>query len=145
VTAALRDISSPADIDNLVATFYGKLLKDPIVGFFFNDIAKIDLVEHLPKISAFWQQQLLGLPVYRGQTFAIHAALQRQVTLKDGHFHRWLFLFDQTLDELFAGPLADAAKVRARSIAKSMQQALAQRHPTELDSAVGVQHQAPPE
>lgn len=139
----LRDIATPADIDRLVATFYGKLLKDPIVGFFFTGIARIDLSEHLPKISAFWQQQLLGLPVYRGQTFAVHSALQKKVALTDGHFHRWLFLFDQTLDELFTGPLADAAKIRARNIARSMQQALAQRHPTELAPAEGIQYQAP--
>ena len=86
---------------------------------------------------------LFGLPVYRGQTFAVHAALQRRVTLKGGHFHRWLFLFDETIDELFAGPVAEAAKQRARSIAASMRQALAERHPTEMPAAPGVQHQAP--
>lgn len=143
MTAAPRDIATPQDIDQLVAAFYGKLLKDPIVGFFFNDIASIDLAEHLPKISAFWQQQLLGLPVYRGQTFAVHSALQKKAALTGGHFHRWLFLFDQTIDELFAGPLANGAKARARSIASSMQQALTQRHPTELEPMEGVQYQAP--
>jgi hemoglobin len=143
MTAAAHDIATSADIDRLVAAFYAKLLQDPIVGFFFNDIARIDLAEHLPRISAFWQQQLLGLPVYRGQTFAVHSALQKRAALTDGHFHRWLFLFDQSIDELFAGPLASAAKVRARSIAGSMQQALAQRHPTELEPAEGVQYQAP--
>jgi hemoglobin len=143
MTAARHDIATPEDIDRLVATFYGKLLKDPIVGFFFNDIARIDLPEHLPKISAFWQQQLLGRPGYRGQTFAVHSALQKKVTLKGGHFHRWLFLFDQTIDELFAGPGADGAKVRARNIARSMQQALTERHPTELEPGAGVQYQSP--
>lgn len=143
MSEALHDIATPADIDRLVAAFYAKLLRDPIVGFFFTDIARIDLDEHLPKISAFWQQQLLGLPVYRGQTFAVHAALQRQVTLKGGHFHRWLFLFDETVDALFAGPVADAAKQRARSIAASMRQALAERHPTERPATGGVQYQGP--
>lgn len=143
MSAALHDIATPADIDRLVKAFYEKLLKDPIVGFFFNDIARIDLPEHLPKISAFWQQQLLGLPVYRGQTFAMHSALQKKAALTGGHFHRWLFLFDQTIDELFAGTVATAAKARARSIAHSMQQALAQRHPTELEPTAGVQYQTP--
>lgn len=144
MSAGRHDIAVPADIDRLVAAFYGKLLHDPIVGFFFTDIARIDLAEHLPKISAFWQQQLLGLPVYRGQTFAMHSALQRRAALTDGHFHRWLFLFEQTVDELFAGPLAAAAKQRARSIAASMQKALAERHPVELDAGSGVHFQLPP-
>lgn len=143
MSAALHDIATPADLDRLVAVFYGKLLPDPIVGFFFTDIARIDLVEHLPKISAFWQQQLLGLPVYRGQTFAAHSALQRRAALTGGHFHRWLFLFEQTVDELFVGPIANAAKQRARGIASAMQQALAERHPTELEPSIGVQYQAP--
>lgn len=141
--ATRSDIASPADIDRMVAALYGKLLKDAIVGFFFNDIARIDLAEHLPRISAFWQQQLLGRPGYQGQTFAVHSTLQKKAALTDGHFHRWLFLFDQTIDELFAGPLADAAKIRARNIARSMQQALAQRHPTEMAPTAGVQHQPP--
>lgn len=143
MSAAPADIATSADIDRLVTAFYAKLLRDPIVGFFFNDIARIDLAEHLPKISAFWQQQLLGLPVYRGQTFAVHSALQKRAALTDGHFHRWLFLFDQTLDELFAGPLAAAAKQRARTIAASMQKALTERHPVELDASGGVHHQSP--
>lgn len=142
---ANADIATPADIDCFVAAFYQRLLGDPIVGFIFTDIAAIDLPEHLPKISAFWQQQLLGLPVYRGQTFAVHSALHRRVALTGEHFHRWLFLFDQTLDTLFSGPLAAAAKVRARAIAASMQQALAQRHPNELElqPLIGVYQQPP--
>lgn len=139
----LADIATPADIDRLVETFYKKLLNDAIIGFFFVDIARIDLDEHLPKISAFWQQQLLGLPVYRGQTFAVHSALHNKAALTDDHFHRWLFLFEQTVDSLFNGPLAAAAKVRARAIAGSMQHALAQRHPRDFDAMIGVQQQAP--
>ena len=139
------DIAAPADIDRLVEVFYAKLLRDPIVGFFFTDIARIDLPTHLPKISAFWQQQLLGRPGYRGQTFAQHAVLHRQAALSADHFHRWLFLFEQTLDELFAGPVTEAAKLRARAIAQSMQQALAQRHVTELElkPLPGVREQQP--
>jgi len=140
---ALADIATPDDIDRLVEVFYKKLLSDAIIGFFFVDIARIDLDEHLPRISAFWQQQLLGLPGYRGQTFAVHSALHGKAALTDEHFHRWLFLFAQTIDSLFSGPLADAAKLRARTIAGSMQQALAQRHVRDFDPAIGVQQQPP--
>ena len=147
--SATADLTTPADIDHLVAAFYRKVLRDPIIGFFFTDLAQIDeahLPAHLQKISAFWQQQLLGVPGYRGQTFAAHAALHRRVAMTSDHFHRWLFLFEQTLDELFDGPRAQGARQRARAIAKSMQQALAERHPTELSlqPLVGVQLQEPP-
>lgn len=126
---ARGDIATSADIDRLVATFYARVLPDPIIGFFFTDIAQIDLAAHLPKISAFWQQQLLGKPIYRGPLFEAHRDLHARATLSADHFHRWLTLFTQTVDELFAGPVADAAKVRAQRIATSMQQALANRHP----------------
>jgi hemoglobin len=145
---AIADIATPADIDRLVAAFYQKVLGDPMIGFFFTDLAGID-AEHLPahlhKISAFWQQQLLGVPGYRGQTFAAHAALHKRAALNGDHFHRWLFLFEQTIDELFAGPRAQGAKQRARAIAGSMQQALAERHPTELalQPLLGVQKHEP--
>jgi hemoglobin len=143
MTALHADIVSAADIDRLVADFYQKLLRDPILGFLFTDIARIDLDEHLPKISAFWQQQILGRPGYRGQTFAMHSALHSRVALTTEHFHRWLFLFEQTVDELFDGPLATAAKQRARNIAASMQQALAQRHARVFDESIGVQQHTP--
>jgi hemoglobin len=143
--ATLADIVRPADIDKLVAAFYGRLLSDPILGFIFTDIAAIDLPEHLPKISAFWQQQLLGIPGYRGQTFALHSDLHRRIALTAEHFHRWLFLFDESIDALFRGPIANAAKNRAGNIAASMQQALAQRYRSdlELNPLTGVNYQMP--
>lgn len=119
------DITTPADVDHLVETFYRKyVLGDPIIGFFFTDIARIDLDKHLPKISAFWQLQLLGKLGYNGQTFAAHKDLHERAQLTEDHFHRWLYLFETTIDELFAGPCADTAKQRARTIARSMLRAL---------------------
>jgi hemoglobin len=130
---ALTDIRDAADIDRLVAAFYRPLLADPIIGFFFTEISPIELEHHLPTISAFWQQQLLGQPGYRGQTFAVHRRLHQLCALQPDHFHRWLFLFESTVDALFCGPLATAAKQRARRIAQSMQEALASRHPATPD------------
>lgn len=128
-TPPLTDIREPADIDRLVAHFYRQVLVDPIIGFFFTDIRPIDLERHLPVISAFWQQQLLGQPGYRGATFAVHRDLHQRCPLQPEHFHRWLSLFESSVDELFSGPVAAAAKRRARSIAGSLQEALAKRYP----------------
>ena len=140
------DIETPADIDRLVETFYRqRVLDDPIIGFLFTDVARIDLAAHLPKISAFWQLQLLGHPGYRGQTFAAHKALHERAQLTPDHFHRWLYLFEATIDDLFAGARADTAKQRARAIARSMQQGLA-RQPISTERAdelLGIQHVAP--
>ena len=128
--APLTDIREAADIDRLMAAFYGRLLDDPIIGFFFTEISPIDLERHLPIVSAFWQQQLLGRPGYNGQTFAVHRHLHQRCPLLPEHFHRWLFLFEASVDTLFQGPTADAAKRRAQRIAASLQEALATRYPS---------------
>ena len=132
------DIVGPADIDRLVAAFYRAVLPDPIIGFIFTDIARIDLAHHLPVISAFWQQQLLGRPGYRGQTFAAHRLIHERFALTADHFYRWLYLFNATVDRLFCGPLAEAAKRRAALIARSMQEALARRYPNIPEQDTGV-------
>lgn len=139
------DIESAADIDRLVEVFYAYVLADPIIGFFFTDIAGIDLAMHLPKISAFWQLQLLGKIGYRGETFAVHKDLHSHAQLTADHFHRWLFLFERTVDELFEGPRANIAKQRAHAIARSMQRALANRPPSpeRIEALRGVQQMAP--
>jgi len=144
--SARTDIATPADVDRLVAVFYRQyVLNDAIIGFFFTDIARIDLETHLPKISAFWQLQLLGKLGYAGQTFAAHKHLHDQAQLTEDHFHRWLYLFEKTLDELFAGPRTETARQRARTIARSMQRALANKpiSPQRMAELQGVQHLAP--
>lgn len=146
-THELSDITTAADIDRLVEVFYAHVLSDPIIGFFFTDIAKINLEKHLPVISAFWQLQLLGIPGYRGQTLAKHADIHRRAALTADHFHRWLYLFAAAIDQLFAGPRADLAKVRATKIAQSMQRGLNERQgpPAEIKGLRRVQRAHPTE
>lgn len=118
-----RDIQHPADIDRLMAVFYqDNVLPDAIIGFYFDGL---DLAEHLPRISAFWQRQLLGIPGYAGQSFEVHLALHRHTAITPHHFQRWLYLFSATVDALFSGPRAEFAKQRAAAIARSMQEGLA--------------------
>ncbi len=139
------DIETAADIDRLIETFYAHVLTDPIIGFFFTDIARIDLQKHLPVISAFWKLQLLGKLGYKGQTFAAHKAIHERAALTTDHFHRWLYLFEGTIDELFAGPRADTAKQRAKTIARSMLRGLASQpiSPERVEALIGVQQVAP--
>lgn len=139
------DIETTADVDQLIDEFYARALIDPIIGFFFTDVAQIDLQKHLPVIKAFWQLQLLGKLGYKGQTFAAHKNLHERAALTDDHFHRWLFLFENTIDELFSGPRAEIAKQRARTIARSMLRGLATQaiSTTRVEELLGVQQIAP--
>ena len=87
---SLRDIESRADCERLVRTFYGRALEDPIIGFIFTDVAKLDLEGHVPRITSFWETILLGARSYGGGAFRPHAAVHMQAPLRRAHFERWL-------------------------------------------------------
>lgn len=89
----MRDIQTYEDMLHIVTEFYKKLMVDPIVGYFFTDIAKINLPEHLPKIAHFWAFQILGEKGYRGDVFNVHLQLHNQAAMTEDHFHRWVFFF----------------------------------------------------
>jgi hemoglobin len=113
----LPDIRTRDDIERLARAFYGKALVDPIIGWLFVDVAKLDLEAHLPRITSFWERILLGTGTYGGGAFRPHAALHAKAGLREGHFERWLTLWHGTVDELFAGPGADLAKSHATRVA----------------------------
>ena len=115
----LPDIETRADCERLVRAFYGRALTDPIIGFIFVDVAKLDLEAHVPVIASFWETILLGARSYGGGAFAPHAALHAKVPLREGHFARWLHLWCDTVDELFAGERAELAKAHAHRVANA--------------------------
>ncbi|MGK2860792.1 MAG: group III truncated hemoglobin [Chitinophagaceae bacterium] len=115
------DIQSRMDIELLMATFYEKVKKDDIIGYIFNDIAKINWEHHIPIICDFWETLLLNATSYRKNAMAVHYTLNRKIPLEEKHFQRWLQLFFETVDELFTGNIATMAKTKAKSIAALMQ------------------------
>lgn len=106
-------IKSREDVKQLVDSFYSKVRLDELIGPIFNDVAKVDWDEHLPKLYNFWEDLLFGTDNYSGRPFPPHMKLG----LKPEHFERWLQLFDQTVDEKFTGLKAEEIKARAHRIA----------------------------
>jgi hemoglobin len=131
---ALPDIETRDDCERLVRAFYGQALEDPLIGFIFTDVAKLDLEAHVPKITSFWETILLGNRTYTGGAFAPHAALHAKVELRPGHFERWLQLWFGTVDSMFAGDRANLAKVHALRVARAFLERL-QGLPTPDDPA----------
>jgi hemoglobin len=119
-----HDITTREDCDALVRAFYGRAMTDPIIGFIFTDVARLDLEAHLPVIASFWETILLDARSYGGGAFAPHVQLHLRVGLKPGHFERWLLLWRTTVDELFAGPRADLAKAHAERVAHAFSRRL---------------------
>lgn len=110
-----KPIETRTDIEKLVNEFYDKVRKDELIGPIFNDVAKVNWDEHLPKLYNFWSDLLLGENTYEGRPFPPHLPLN----LKGEHFERWLTLFLQTVDESFVGLKAEEAKRRALNIARN--------------------------
>ncbi len=115
----MADIETRADCERLVRAFYARAMGDPMIGFLFTDVAKLDLEAHVPRITSFWETILLGARSYGGGAFAPHARLHLQAPLRGGHFARWLELWTATVDELFAGPRAELAKAHAQRVARA--------------------------
>jgi len=116
---AVDDISTLEDCERLVHVFYRKALNDPVIGWLFTDVAHLDLDAHAPKIASFWETVLLRAHSYRGGAFAPHAVLHMKAPLRRGHFERWLWLWYQSVDELFAGERAELAKSQAKRVANA--------------------------
>ncbi|HLF35079.1 MAG TPA: group III truncated hemoglobin [Cyclobacteriaceae bacterium] len=114
------DINTREDIILLINTFYGKVRENNILGYIFNDVARVDWESHLPKMYSFWASMLLGERSFEGSPMSKHIALSRMTRMSSIEFSEWLYLFKQTVDELFEGEKAAEAKMRAENIAGLM-------------------------
>lgn len=123
MTIDRTDITTRADIDRLMTAFYAKAMTDDVIGYFFTEVVRLDLAEHLPIIGDFWETVILAMPAYRKHgrnPLQVHADLDARSPLRQEHFDRWLQLFQSTVDELFAGPRAEFTKQRSTMIARRM-------------------------
>jgi len=111
------DILKLDDVKLLVDTFYGKVREDELLAEIFNERIQDRWPMHLEKMYTFWQTLLLDEHTYFGGPFPPHATLP----IDKVHFDRWLKLFFETLDENFAGPIADEAKWRANKMSDMFQ------------------------
>jgi hemoglobin len=117
MSTGTHDILSIDDIKNLVDSFYGKVRKDELIGPIFDERIQDRWPTHLAKMYSFWQTVLLGEHTYYGSPFPPHA----QLPIDEVHFNKWLELFYETLDEHFAGKIAEEAKWRANKMAQMFQ------------------------
>lgn len=121
MTIDITDISDRADLDKLIKTFYGRVFADEQIGPFFTQDALVTPETHLQVLGDFWKTVLFGRNLYHQNVIQKHVELNKQRPLEPHHLERWLSLFVATVDELFAGPVAEQAKIRARSMAMVLQ------------------------
>lgn len=119
-----RDLDSRPQIERLVRDFYRQVAMDDLLGPVFAR-AHVDWSVHLPKLVDFWCWQLLGEPGYERNPLRAHEPVHARDPFGPALYERWLELFDGTVDDGFAGPLADLAKQKARRMARALQRLLA--------------------
>ena len=111
-----KDITTRADIELLVDSFYKLVKKDEVIGYIFNDVVNLSWEKHIPVMYNFWDTILLGSNTYKGNPMQIHIDLDKKETLKPEHYERWVKLFTETIDSLFEGDKAEEAKTRAKNM-----------------------------
>lgn len=116
----MPDITKRADIEQLVDTFYEHVIKDDIIGEFFNEVMKLDWKVHIPIMYDFWETILLDHIVYKGNPILKHIQLNQKKALQSKHFERWLELWEKTVQTNFEGPKSEEAISRAKQIAALM-------------------------
>ena len=125
-----HDILSLDDVKILVNTFYGKVREDGMLAPIFNERIQDRWPEHLEKMYRFWQTVLLGPHTYYGAPFVPHA----QLPVAHQHFEKWMELFNQTVDELFTGIVADEAKWRGQKMAQMFEMKIEMGRQSQLNS-----------
>jgi len=114
------DISSRSDIEEVLTAFYQQAFTDELIGKFFTEVVPLHLPAHLPLIADFWESVLFGTQGYRKNVMAVHQHIHSLAAIRKEHLDRWVQLFTQTVDDLFAGEKATLMKQRAISIATMM-------------------------
>ena len=115
----MKDIVSQDDIQVLVNSFYDKV-KTSEIGFFFEEIAKVNWEKHLPKMYIFWESVLFATVKFNGNPMRAHFPINEIIPMEKKHFEAWLQLWKETVDENFSGEMAESAKNKAENIAKLM-------------------------
>jgi hemoglobin len=112
-----RDLDDPTEIAELVRRFYADVAQDDLLGPMFNDVARVNWSEHLPKLTAFWCRALLSMPGYEGNPYRAHQLIHARRPFTRAHFERWLDLFHEALDLGWSGPKVEQAKALACKVA----------------------------
>lgn len=131
------DLADRADVEELLRRFYGQVLVDDLLAEPFSTVREVTgLDAHIPVMADFWETMLFPVRRYRGRVQDVHGRVNDRTALSSPHFIRWLTTWYDTVDEMYAGPLAERAKRQAARIAWSMHRALTGSDAADLNTLV---------
>jgi hemoglobin len=114
------DLSTPAQIHDLVTSFYREIVFDELLEPFFSEVAEVDWAEHIPRLIDYWCWILLATNPYPGAVTRTHRHLHELAAIEPAHCTRWFELWVQCIDARWSGPLADRAKHHAETLMAGM-------------------------
>lgn len=132
----IADLTGRADVEALLQRFYGQVMVDELLAEPFTDLRKNGLDSHIPVMADFWETVLFRAGLYRGSALGAHRHVHRRSPLSGHHFLRWLTMWNDTVDEMFRGPVAEHAKIQAARIAWALHRRLTGTDMPELDTLV---------
>jgi hemoglobin len=113
-----RDLDDRVQVAEMVRRFYADVAQDHLLGPMFNDVARVDWSEHLPKLTDFWCRLLFSEPGYQGNPLRAHQLIHARQPFTAAHFERWLELFFDTVELGWVGPNAEKVKAFAIKMAR---------------------------
>lgn len=119
-TGTRPDLTSRKHIHNLVVGFYRELIMDEVLGPIFEEVAEVDWSKHIPLLIDYWCRVLLGHQTYQGAILVAHRHVHDQQAFTADHFDRWYSFWVATIDQTWAGPLAEKAKSHAAKVGGSL-------------------------
>lgn len=136
-TQEYADIGGRADLEELLRTFYGRVLVDDVLSVPFTQVREVSGLDgHLPVMADFWETVLFHAGLYRGSPLPVHLTVHDRTPLAGRHFARWLTTWVATVDEMFSGPVSHKAKTEAARFAWAMHRRLTGENNPELDAVV---------
>ena len=108
----MKEIKSLDEIKLLVDTFYSSIQKNELLGPIFESRIGDNWPTHLGKMYRFWQSILLHENTYSGNPFAPHASMP----IDEKHFKEWFQLFEDTVNSLFGGEVAQEVILPAKTM-----------------------------
>ena len=130
LTTSLPDIESARDVQTLVDAFYHKANHDELLAPAFRAAAHVYWPRHLTSFYEFWATELLATNASASpRVVPAHLALPRSASYQT----RWVQLFDDAVEERFAGLRAGRAKSVARQVAAALVKGMLHYQPLPVD------------
>jgi hemoglobin len=113
------DLTTRADVHDLVTTFYREIMFDELLEPIFGEVAEVDWTEHIPRLIDYWCS-ITFRTIYKGSVTRAHRRVHDLQPVEPEHCDRWFALWVHSVDERWEGPNAERVKSYAAALMAGM-------------------------